>query len=211
MDKREFLSQLEESLLRLSKSDRDDILLDYEEHFRAGAEKGMEEAEVAASLGDPASIAAQYLENLPADAKGAPVALPEPEPEENNAFESNEQTQKTESGSAPADNDEPTTGQKVANVFFWIGMVMVIAWIIYILIGVVGTIIGCFAGAVVLLAIAAFFISGYISISIGFALIAVGLICLGVLLIIGFKYAVIGVKSLIGLCKKTSAKILGRE
>ena len=220
MDKREFLNQLEEALLRLSKSDRDDILLDYEEHFRAGEEKGMTEAEVAASLGEPSAIAAQYLENLPEDAKGAPVILAqndEPEAESASASEETAAPQPAENAAAAdttasTDTDsEPSAGQKAANVAFWIGAVIGIGYLIYLVIGLIGTIIGCFAGAVSLMGIAAFFTSSYISIFIGFLLIAVGLICMGVLLIIGAKYAIIGIKKLIGVCKKTSRKILGRE
>lgn len=211
MNKREFLSQLEEALLRLSKSDRDDILLDYEEHFRAGSDNGMTEEEVAEKLGKPSEIAAQYLENLPADAKGAPAR--EEEPEEESGFKSEEKAEPvfTPSAPAPAAQNEPTSGQKVANVFFWIGIVIVSIWIIQMLIGLVAATVGCFTGAVVLTGIAVFMASASISLLIGFILIAVGLICMGVLFIIAFKYLLIGFKKLIAVCKSTSNKILGRE
>ncbi len=202
MDKREFLKQLEEALLRLCKSDRDDILLDYEEHFRAGAEKGMTEEDVARSLGNPADIAAQYLENLPETAKGE-------------SFKS-ESTQEAYTSPDVQANDvkeeasEASVGRKVANVLFWIGAIVLVAWLIYMLIGVLGTIIGCFAGAAVLSCISIFFTASYVSIFVGLILLSLGFICLAVLLIIGMRYAIKGIKLLIKLFKNTSSKILGR-
>ncbi len=208
MNKREFLSQLEEALLRLSKSDRDDILLDYEEHFRAGSDNGMTEEEVAEKLGDPSVIAAQYLENLPEDAKGAPAKEKEAEAEDG---EAKTEPVFTPAPSAPAAENEATTGQKVANVFFWIGIVIICMYIVYFLIGIVAATIGCFTGAVVLIGAGVFLASTSTSLLIGLILIAAGLVCMGVLLIIGFKYAVIGFKKLIAVSKSTSSKILGRE
>ena len=81
MNKTEFIAALEKQLLRLPKTDRDDILSDYEAHFALGLEKGQTEEEVSEQLGDPAKLAETYLENLPANAKGAPYVAPE-EPED---------------------------------------------------------------------------------------------------------------------------------
>lgn len=82
MNKNEFISILEAQLIRLPKSDRDDILSDFEAHFAAGLEKGLTEEQVAEQLGDPSELAKTYLENLPTNAKGAqfiPESQEEPE------------------------------------------------------------------------------------------------------------------------------------
>jgi len=59
MNKKEFLERLSELIHDLPKEEREDILFDYEEHFRIGIEKGREEGEIAVSLGDPKIIARQ--------------------------------------------------------------------------------------------------------------------------------------------------------
>ncbi|MDP4095160.1 MAG: DUF1700 domain-containing protein [Bacillota bacterium] len=63
MGKTEFMSKLAGLLDFMSEEDRRDILYDYEEHFRAGAESGKTEEEIAESLGDPRLIANQYKLN----------------------------------------------------------------------------------------------------------------------------------------------------
>lgn len=221
MNKNEFLFQLEGALLRLSKSDRDDILLDYEEHFRAGAEKGLSEEEVAASLGEPASIAAQYLENLPADAKGAPAQMPESE--EVTAIALPELTDgaaetKHEAPVRENVNSENTAqpvqhisgGRKFANVVFWFGAVLTIIVLIYCWIAMLGCVIGFFAGAAALVGCSFFFIANNFAMFIGFILIGAGLVCLGAMFIIALKYAMRGLKKLIGVFKHVSNKIMGR-
>ncbi len=211
MNKNEFLCQLENSLLRLSKSDRDDILLDYEEHFRAGAEKGMTEEEVAESLGNPGTIAEQYLENLPADAKGAPartedsevqaIALPElAAPQE--FFEQKTQPVQPES--------RISGGRKFANVVFWIAAVATVIVLIYCWIAMLGCVIGSFIGAAALIGCSFFFVKSSISLFIGMILIGAGLICFAVIIIHALKYTMRGLKKLIKVFKNTSNKIMGR-
>jgi len=51
MNKKEFLGRLSELIHDLPKEEREDIIFDYEEHFRIGIEKGREEGEIAVSLG----------------------------------------------------------------------------------------------------------------------------------------------------------------
>ncbi|GAG84202.1 unnamed protein product [marine sediment metagenome] len=59
MNKKEFLGRLSELIKDISEEEKEDILFDYEEHFRIGLEKGRKEEEIAASLGDPKVIAKQ--------------------------------------------------------------------------------------------------------------------------------------------------------
>lgn len=61
MDRSMFISRLRDSLSSLTYKEIEEIVADYEEHFRAGLEKGKTEAEIAVSLGSPEEIARQYL------------------------------------------------------------------------------------------------------------------------------------------------------
>ena len=61
MNKERFMEQLEASLGRISKEERQDILQDYEEYFEIGMEQGKTEQEIAASLGSPKQIAKELL------------------------------------------------------------------------------------------------------------------------------------------------------
>ncbi len=65
MNKAEYMLRLERAIIRLSKTARDEILYDYEEHFRLGLEAGKSEEEISRELGTPEEIAAPYVENLP--------------------------------------------------------------------------------------------------------------------------------------------------
>lgn len=60
MNKTEFLNTLNLSLSDFKEEERKDILYDYEEHFRIGEEKGKSEDELINELGDPNNIANQY-------------------------------------------------------------------------------------------------------------------------------------------------------
>lgn len=60
MTKQEFIDILTRSLGSLPLGDRDEILFDYEEHFRIGLAEGKAEEEIANSLGDPRTIARQF-------------------------------------------------------------------------------------------------------------------------------------------------------
>ncbi|MFA4995580.1 MAG: DUF1700 domain-containing protein [Patescibacteria group bacterium] len=57
--KEQFIKKLRGSLKSLPESEVEDIISDYEEHFRAGKESGRSENEIAKSLGEPSSIARQ--------------------------------------------------------------------------------------------------------------------------------------------------------
>ena len=65
MNKAEYMLGLERAIIRLPRTVRDEILYDYEEHFRLGKEAGKSEEEIARELGTPEEIAAPYVENLP--------------------------------------------------------------------------------------------------------------------------------------------------
>lgn len=60
MNKNEFLNQLDAALRGLTYQEKQEIMADYTEHFRAGAEQGKSEEEIAAALGNPRSIAKAY-------------------------------------------------------------------------------------------------------------------------------------------------------
>jgi len=60
MNKDQFLSQLRRSLASLREAERQEILYDYEEHFRMGLADGKSEEEIAQSLGNPRVIGNAY-------------------------------------------------------------------------------------------------------------------------------------------------------
>ena len=60
MQKDEFLCQLKKSLCRLPESDQLDVIADFEEHFTIGVEAGRNEADIAATLGDPRVIGKEF-------------------------------------------------------------------------------------------------------------------------------------------------------
>ena len=61
MNKEQFLRELNDKLKAMPKSERADILADYEEHFQFGAEAGKSDAEIIAGLGRPHQIARELL------------------------------------------------------------------------------------------------------------------------------------------------------
>lgn len=61
MNKREFLAELASALQRIPEGERQDIVRDYEEYFADAAHAGRTDAEVIATLGQPAHIAKQLI------------------------------------------------------------------------------------------------------------------------------------------------------
>lgn len=61
MTKNEFLKLLENELMQLSSTVRNDILSEYENHINEGMEEGKSDEAVVATLGDPAGIAEEIL------------------------------------------------------------------------------------------------------------------------------------------------------
>lgn len=74
MGKHEFMARLYNALKNLTPQEREDILNDYEEHFRIGLEMGKSEAEIADSLGSPEELAASFTEDaaVPPPAEESP-------------------------------------------------------------------------------------------------------------------------------------------
>jgi uncharacterized membrane protein len=61
MTKNDFLKSLNRLLSNMPEADRNEIVYDYEEHFRIGLENGKTEEEIAQSLGDVRAIARQFI------------------------------------------------------------------------------------------------------------------------------------------------------
>ena len=59
MNKEIFLYKLSRNLKNLPREEVDDIMMDFEEYFEVGLERGRTEEEVASSLGDPGALAKQ--------------------------------------------------------------------------------------------------------------------------------------------------------
>lgn len=64
MKKKEFLEELNEYLVCISKNDKEEIINDYEEHFEIGKKKKRSEADIIKSLGDPKKIAREVRNEL---------------------------------------------------------------------------------------------------------------------------------------------------
>lgn len=60
MNKKQFLTLLNDSLRGMDEEALKEILYDYEEHFSIGLENGKTEEEISSALGDPRTIASQY-------------------------------------------------------------------------------------------------------------------------------------------------------
>lgn len=63
MNKKEFINKLHINLHNISEDEKKDILMDYEEHFQIGIERGLSEVEISKNLGDPEKIAKQFKYN----------------------------------------------------------------------------------------------------------------------------------------------------
>lgn len=60
MKRVEFIKELKKTISRMTSSEREDILRDYEEHFDAGSRDGKTEEEIARALGNPRVIGRAY-------------------------------------------------------------------------------------------------------------------------------------------------------
>ncbi|NMM63967.1 DUF1700 domain-containing protein [Clostridium sp. P21] len=67
MNKEEFMKILKQSLSNMDMYEKEDILYDYEEHFRIGFEKGKTEEEIIKELGDPKIIGKSYRASAAVD------------------------------------------------------------------------------------------------------------------------------------------------
>lgn len=61
MNKYEYINRLKTALADLPIGDREEIIADYNEHFRIGLEEGKSEEQTAAYLGLPETVAAQFM------------------------------------------------------------------------------------------------------------------------------------------------------
>lgn len=75
MSRNEFLTILAETLCRLPKEEQNEILFDYEEHFRIGMKEGKTEEEISASLGDPRILGRQFAPEPLVEKSWKPVAV----------------------------------------------------------------------------------------------------------------------------------------
>lgn len=88
MNKNEYLSKLDSLLTVLTYDERKDIMYDYEEHFKAGIVDGKSEEDIAKELGDPQTLASQY------------ITYPTPYEEKNADEKTTESSTSTDKGSA---------------------------------------------------------------------------------------------------------------
>ncbi len=71
MNKKQYLDLLRYYFRKANKADLEEIIYDYEEHFRMGVEQGLSEEEIARSLGSPSDIYEAYMsEGIRSERKG---------------------------------------------------------------------------------------------------------------------------------------------
>lgn len=160
MTKREFLNRLETAIMRLPKTERDDIINDYEEHFRVGAAEGKSEQEVAIELGSPEELGASFLENAGVT---NPVYV-EQQIKANNSM------------------DKSVKALLIVLLVIFVGFPLASALFGFVC-GAVGIIVGFLAAAVGLI-VAAFYTGGMLAA--GLVSLSIAFIMLSVLGIIGF-------------------------
>ena len=165
MNKNEYLNSLKSYLKNLPDDEIRKILLDYEEHFIIGREKGRTEDEIADELGTPREVADSILQSIGAEAP----------PPQKQAMET-----------APVD-----TTRRTLILLLLIGLNFV--FVLPFFMGIVGFLFGIFAagagvavgGAGVLLGLPiAFFIPGFIPGILTTVSFGIGLISLGVLIVL---------------------------
>ncbi|MBE3114576.1 MAG: DUF1700 domain-containing protein [Actinobacteria bacterium] len=64
MNKKDFMYKLSLYLGGIPEEDRQDVISDFEEHFKEGLSEGRTEEEIAGSLGDPKSLANQFKASI---------------------------------------------------------------------------------------------------------------------------------------------------
>ena len=64
MNKKDFMNKLSAYLGGISVEDREDVISDFEEHFKEGLAEGRTEEEIADSLGGPKSLANQFKASI---------------------------------------------------------------------------------------------------------------------------------------------------
>ena len=226
MNKEQFLEKMEQQLLRLPKADRDDILSDFEAHFELGRENGQTEEEVSEHLGDPAELAATYLENLPENAKGEqyiPVYdadSPDAEPETIPVNPVPENTFRTPvygdpSAAQTADTVVPAVGTASHDKGGMIALVVVLSLfvalpilgtIVSLWFGLMGTMVGVAAAGIASMVGGFAAVTANVLLVIGLCLLGVALFILSGLMLVGLIAAVKGivmlVKWYVGICKK---------
>ena len=71
MTKNEFIRRLTEARRRQNVADADDVIAEYQQHFAFKLADGYSEEEIAARLGDPAALAAQFAQSGAPEKKSA--------------------------------------------------------------------------------------------------------------------------------------------
>ena len=188
MNKYEFLYELNRNLYLLSQLERDDIIADYEEHFRIGIKDGFSEEEICERLGNPVTLANEFMSNNQPDRNN--FTQPKSSYSPNPSF-----------SSANANSNQPLISLLVVLFNIFIG--------IWIIVSVFATWISLWAASISVLvsgpiAIIDCIVNNYdvylgLFISIGVLLFSLGiLMCIGMVYLT--KYMFIGLKKYFQLC-----------
>lgn len=150
MNKNMFMNELAKYLYDLPEWEKDDILLDYEEHFSIGVESGRSEEEIANALGNPKVLAKQIKSNY------ANVQKSNNHYSDNNSNNSNNYSnynnyndyENNNCNSNPYYNNYRKNSSLISKLFLACGLFFLNIIVIPLLIGLGGGIIGLFGGSI---------------------------------------------------------------
>lgn len=196
MKKYEFMYRMDKALGALSESEKSDIINDYEEHFRIGAENGKTDDEICASLGNPEELAKSYLEGTEqqtVETDNSGVSDGGVLPQQNTGYQTAQQSTKSN-----------TLGIVTLIILLIFVFIPIGSTILGLLVGFFFGTLGCVVGGIAVICISWFMIGSVAGV---FAMITLGiaLISLGVLLGYATYYGCKGtyklVLMLIDFCK----------
>jgi len=200
MDRYEFLKILSDGLISFPEKERNEILYDYEEHFRVGGSRGKSDSEIIMELGDPYMIVAQYKYNY----SNNYTESKNTDNFNNSYYNSNPNYSQDNDYYKNKKSPLPQPLKIVVLVAIIVTCLPVIGSIVSFIIGLYGTSIGLVIGGIGMMlggitgSIASSFI--YIPASIPLSaliLVGIGTICLGILLFIASLWVTRFIYSLI--------------
>ena len=177
MKKYEFMYRLDRALGALSEEEKNDIINDYEEHFRIGAEEGKTDDEICATLGAPEELAKSYLEEVE-----------QPKVENENVTEGGELPAQVTPMEEPKNSENNIVGI-IAVVLLTIFVFLPVgSTLLGILAGMFFTSLGCGLGGIATFC-AAFFAIAEVGAFIGILCIGIALVAFGILMGFATYYA----------------------
>lgn len=181
MNKREFLDELAQELSSLSVTERNEILNDYDEHFKIGVESGKSEEEIAENLGSPKELAESYIEDNKLKNENK-TEFPE------NQYYNDSYNNQNNTYNNTYYKPEQNTSNNIFGIVMLILTIVFLAPVFYSIVFGIITCMLCAGIGTITGAIFIFYM--FTSASIGFLFIGIGLIALSTMFISLFTFAI---------------------